>query len=76
MAAKRIQLKEVPIFEMSCEKGHNFAPVVDSEGEVRGYYKSLNGDKAEKDRARVYGMLFCSKCGVTKEIVIVNYIRS
>lgn len=67
---RKAQLREVPIFPMSCEKGHNFQPLVDEDNQVRGYYKrDSNGDKANPN---VYGMLYCNKCGDTKEIVIVN----
>lgn len=71
---RKPEVKEVPIFPMSCEKGHNYEPIRrDDDGGVNGYYKR-NGD-GEKITDAVYCILFCNQCGGTKEIVMVNYRR-
>ena len=70
---KKIELKEVGIFALACERGHNFQPLRRSEtGEIDGYYKHNNGE-AEKDK--LFCMLFCNQCGSTKEIVMINRRR-
>ncbi len=74
MVAKKLQLKETTIFPMSCERGHNFQPIREDDGSVRGYYKE--DDRENKVRNKVYSVLYCSQCGSTKEIVIVNKGRS
>lgn len=65
------QPKEVGIFPTTCETGHNFVPFVESlEDRNPGFYKRDSRDKA--DPSKVYATLYCTKCGETKEIVIVN----
>lgn len=71
---RKPELKEVTIFPMSCEKGHSFKPLrKNDDGEVEGYYKKDEKDERIKDK--VYCILYCSQCGTTKEIVMVNYRR-
>lgn len=74
MPRKTQILKEVPIFPISCEKGHNFQPIREDDGSVRGYYKKNGND--EKITDKVYSILYCNQCGNTKEIIIVNYERT
>jgi hypothetical protein len=75
LATRKPQLKEVPIFPNPCERGHNYSPLYRAEnGEIRGYYPV--DDKGNKDRTKVMGTLYCTRCGETKDIVIVNYERS
>lgn len=69
---RKLQPKEVPIFPLPCEKGHNYTPLNRAEnGEVRGHY--LVDDKGKKDRSKVMGTLFCTRCGETKEILVAIY---
>lgn len=70
MVKKKLELKEVGIFPMSCERGHNFQPLRRNEtGEIDGYYKHV---KDEQDKSKLYCMLWCNQCGATKEIVMIN----
>lgn len=67
-------LEETTIFPLACERGHDFKPIrVDSSGEIDGYYK--RDEDGNSIKGEVYCMLFCSKCGGTKEIVMVRYRR-
>jgi hypothetical protein len=75
---RKPKLKEVGMFPKPCESGHNFQPLNDvnsndGENHIRGYYKEdARGNRISKT---VYGLLFCSRCGETKEITIVNRRR-
>lgn len=70
--SRKPKLKEVPIFPLPCERGHNYTPLYRAEnGEIRGYYQT--DDKGNKDRSKVMGTLFCTRCGETKEITIAVY---
>jgi len=67
-------LKEVSIFPNSCELGHNFVPYDDNkEDRIKGYYH-YDG-KGNAITTTVYATLYCTKCGETKEIAIVNRRR-
>ncbi len=70
----KLKLKEVGIFPNPCEMGHAFTPYNDTHepDRAKGYYKSKNG---KADTSKVYAMLYCSKCGATKEITIINRLR-
>lgn len=72
---RKPNLKEVGIFPSSCETGHNFTPLNDSKDpeHIRGYYKQ--DAKGNYLTNAVYGILFCTRCGETKEISIVNRRR-
>lgn len=49
--------------ETKCaSNNHNYQMV-----QERGYYKNLNG---KQETAIVYNMLYCTKCGETKEIIV------
>lgn len=66
-----VKLKEVGIFPKLCESGHSFVPFIENtEDRNPGFYKRDARDKA--DSSKVYATLYCTKCGNTKEIVIVN----
>lgn len=67
---KKTEPKEVGIFPMSCERGHNFQPLRrNGDGEIDGYYKHSN---EEAIKSKLYCMLWCNQCGATKEIVMIN----
>jgi hypothetical protein len=73
---KRKQLVEVGIFPDPCELGHSFVPYNDTyEDRVRGFYKRKSNASDDVDSSKVYAMLYCTKCGETKEIAIVNRLR-
>lgn len=71
----KVKLKETTIFPLPCEKGHSFIQLNDNaEPEhIRGFYKE--DAKGNRITNTVYGILFCTKCGETKEIAIVNRRR-
>lgn len=53
------------LFPISCaEEGHNFQ-MADS-----GYYKEL--ENGERDKLKVFRMIFCTRCGDDCEIMVVD----
>lgn len=56
---------QTELFPISCaEEGHNFQ-MADS-----GYYKEL--ENGERDKLKVFRMIFCVHYGDNKEIIVVN----
>lgn len=70
---RKSQLKEVPIFPTSCETGHNFVPYSQDGAQASEYYKE--DTQGRRITNAVYAMLYCTKCGETKEISIVTRRR-
>lgn len=56
---------QTELFPISCaEEGHNFQMA------DQGYYK--DGQNNERDKLKVFRMIFCTRCGDNKEIMVVN----
>lgn len=56
---------QVELFPISCaEDGHNFQMADD------GYYKE--DENGERNKLKVFRMIYCTRCGENKEIMVVN----